>query len=218
MSTTNGPVKFNPEKTEIDFPNKPLLIKEIRVDGVLTNSIANLMSDFNILQINLITSYFGDHRNILIEYRVNNESDWVKANSNEITIIRNKPGECKLEYRIRTGLGEDDYKVYSQNIYIKPYFYETIYFILLMLLVVGILIVTVYFLVQHREKKKRIVLNEIIQIRTADLEDALVELKLTESNLRDTVKLKDHTLKVLAHDIRSPLYTMQFIVKVIQEQ
>lgn len=110
------------------------------------------------------------------------------------------PGHYTFNVKITNPAGEES--VRSLGIYIKPPFWITWWFrLILSFFVIAIAVMSFRFRVE-REKKDKEKLEELLRIRTREIEQSREQL----ANLNEK---KDLIFSILSHDLRSPLTTLK---------
>jgi signal transduction histidine kinase len=195
----DGLVWFDPLTIQPSFPKGPIIIDEINLDGLSINPTNNisLPKHFSRLNLTIATPYYGDRKNLNLEYVIDKDSDqvhqWLPFNTADNTISINSlaSGLHKIQIRMRSGLKKDDYIYGSLNVYVQPYFYETWWFMSLSVLV----LVGLGWL--------------ILRLKTAFVvqQNQLLTLKVAERSyeLRKQNELQKRLSATITHDVKAPL-------------
>jgi signal transduction histidine kinase/ligand-binding sensor domain-containing protein len=220
LSTTRGLNTFNPNITSVNFPSQPIRVVETYVDDALTYDLAAIPAHFNTIKFRISSPYYGNKENQLLEYRILNQSNtWRPLNTqNEFYFPRDKAGEQVIQIRYRNGFGEDDYRVVNLNFTVPPLWYESTFNrVIILFLVLGMFWLIMNTRIQI-QKRKQIRLKQIIDEQTQNLRTTLDELTLSEDNLRTADTIKEKLIRVLAHDIRSPMISTIYLSNHIKDQ
>lgn len=195
----DGLVWFDPLTIQPSFPKGPIIIDEINLDGLSidpTNNIS-LPKHFSRLNLTIATPYYGDRKNLNLEYVIDKDSDlthqWLPFNTADNTISINNlaSGLHKIQIRMRSGLKKDDYIYGNLTVYVQPYFYETWWFMSLSVLV----LIGLGWL--------------ILRLKTAFIvqQNQLLTLKVAERSyeLRKQNELQKRLSASITHDVKAPL-------------
>lgn len=220
LSSINGLTMFKPNATRINFPHQPITIQETYVDDSLVYDLDNFKRPFDHIKFKIAAAYYGNPENLVLEYRILNQSVvWRSLNNlNEFYLTRKKPGKQVVEIRYRNGFGAQEYHVTSFTFNITPLWYEKT--TNRALIIIGIL--TSFWLILRTrvqiQKKKQVQLKKIIDEQTKNLRKTLEELTLSEDSLRTADTIKEKLIRVLAHDIRSPMISTIYLSNHIRKQ
>lgn len=110
--------------------------------------------------------------------------------------------------RKRTGFGTNNYATKSVVLHVAPFWYETVTFYLL--LVLG-LMGLVYYVFKSRERafrKRKALLEQTVQDRTADLNKTVRELHESEQILSNINLVQEQVISAILHDVQTPLRFM----------
>jgi signal transduction histidine kinase len=195
----DGLVWFDPLTIQPSFPKGPIIIDEINLDGLSIDPTKNisLPKHFSRLNLTIATPYYGDRKNLNLEYVIDKDSDqihqWLPFNTEDNTISINKltSGAHKIQIRMRSGLKKDDYIYGNLNVYVEPYFYETWWFMSLSVLA----LIGLGWL--------------ILRLKTAFIvqQNQLLTLKVAERSyeLRKQNELQKRLSASITHDVKAPL-------------
>lgn len=213
LSTVNGLVGFVPNNTKSLFPQSQIMIRSMATDFTPVADMQAPLSNFDVLKIYVSVPYLGNPENLVVEYRFANEGlTWKPVGKNgEIYYSRSGSGKKELEVRYRNGFGEVDFVTKRFTFYVNPLWYETWYARTLFVLAFFAVLVLLFRIREKQQKRKRDLLEQTIRERTHELHEALDDLTRSEENLRESDVMKEKVIRVLAHDIRSPLMSSIFL-------
>jgi Signal transduction histidine kinase len=192
----DGIVVFDPDSINALLPAGKLFIEQVLLDGVAVNgaSLLNIPPSFKRLELTVSTPYFGNPRNLHIQYNIRGLDDnWYPVGeNNRIVLNQLSHGAYTLRLRKLSGFGADSYVITELPFTVKPFFYQTWWFLVLMgiglaLLVFGAVKIRHQHLVQQRNRLE------------AEVKDRTSELVYHN-------KLLEKLALMIAHDLKSPLH------------
>lgn len=115
FSSLDGLVQFDPEKVPAYFPPNYITISALEIRGNLqdyTSDTLILPAPTKEVKISLSTPYYGHPDNFVMEYRMERDQDsWEDISKTRVISLYNlPPGLSRIEVRVRTGFGEDDFR------------------------------------------------------------------------------------------------------------
>ncbi len=176
FGTQEGIVKINPARKAI--PEKPpVFLSEVKVsDGLNESSLTKLdnvklENDHNNISFEFYSISFAKPGETTFEFKLEGiEKRWSETKKNSITYRALPPGSYKFLVRVKNSDGIiGDAKVLS-TFTIEPPFYSTWWFITLGILVSLMFVYSIYYIKTQQVKKRNIVLREMVQQRTMELE------------------------------------------------
>lgn len=213
LCSVNGLVQFHPKEIPTRIQPHDMVIHatsfmEDKYDGLQQPPVY-----FETMTLLVGVPYFGSNQNFMQEYQLDGTHDlWHNVSEKgEVVLSRNHTGLQKLKLRYRYGLGPNDYHYTEFYIYVIPFWYETYWFYGFL----GLLFLSIFWLfLKYRQKKliqKQKILESIIDNKTTEIRLHLNELQKSEEKLRNADLMKEKLIKVLAHDIRSPLISAYYV-------
>lgn len=196
LPSMDGVVMFHPDSIEPVLPESKLFIEQILLDGVRVNNsdLSKIPPSFKRLELTVSTPYFGNPRNLNIQYNIAGLDDrWYPlGENNHIVLNRLKYGKYKLRLRKEAGFGEGNYTTRELGLTVIPFFYQTWWFRVLtgigvVLLILGFIKIRYRYLILQRNR-----LESEVKERT----HALVYHN----------KLMEKLTVMIAHDLKSPLH------------
>ncbi len=220
LPSINGLIKFYPNRLISDFPKERIFIDEMSIDGqpvILSNvdETIQLKPTFRNLNIKITCPFFGNKENLKLEYNLGNDIEqWIPLPASGIISINTLPaGDYKLMFR-KAGSNKD---TPNGNVAIKikvsPFFYQTGWFFAGVVL----LIIFLGYLYSRRRlaklEKEKIRIEQIVEVRTEELNAAIQQLESSETALRQSNQVKEQIIATVLHDIKSPLFSLRMAGK-----
>lgn len=206
FSSMNGLVFFKPGQIKPELPDAPLIIDFLTVDNDLVPVKDTVQIDraFNNMSVHLSTPYFGNPDNLVLEYKIDG-SAWLPVDNGVVVFNQFSAGRHLLQTRKRSGFG--NIYVYGPGLVINVplAYYETFMFKLFAVLA-GLSVVGLLFygrLIYHKKKNKK--LEKAVAERTADLNETIIALQASETNIGKQLQFQEQLSQNIAHDIRTPL-------------
>lgn len=170
--------------------------------SALMDSLIKLDSDETSFTVSFGVTDFRKPSRFIAEYKLEGfDEDWQKSNAvGKTNYSQLSPGNYTFKVRITNPAGEQ--RTRSLLIYIKPPFWMTWWFRLLLSFIVISVAVISFRIRGEREKKDKEKLEELLKIRTREIEQSREQL----ANLNEK---KDLIFSILSHDLRSPLTTLK---------
>jgi ligand-binding sensor domain-containing protein len=211
---------YNPESIQIEkirisdkrvFPGSPGG-PPVNDKGVMLLSHKENMISFEFVALNYVESTRNRYYYKLEPFN----DDWVYAGfDRNVNFINLPPGEYTFFVRACLGSGLCESEGASFRFSIMPPFWHTPWFI-------GTLLAGIIFLITgggyawaNNIRKKRVLLEKLVQQRTLELRELNNELTEKSDNLADANKrlsllnsTKDKFFSIIAHDLRNPLSTL----------
>jgi ligand-binding sensor domain-containing protein/signal transduction histidine kinase len=204
----DGVVYFNPDKVKKREPKNDIFLDQTQVDSLTYSSPRGLVfnRNFGKIKFYLSSPFFGNPYNQNIETRLEGPvvQDWTPMTENNVSFSTLPPGEYKLRTRKLTGFGSKYiYKDFKFNI--TPAFWQTNWFTVLLVLF-GLFLAYLFYKLRVRYiKHKNIQLEKQVVLRTQQLQTTVVALRKTKDDLSIQVSNHKNLIKIITHDIKSPL-------------
>ncbi|QES88141.1 ligand-binding sensor domain-containing protein [Rhizosphaericola mali] len=217
LPTINGLVHFDANNIQPNLPKNKIYIDNIIVNDTSYLSIKDKLEiapDFYNLSFTLSSPYFGNFENNPIQYFIEGLSKkWEPVDRNGIIHINTLPtGNYTLKIRKATSIDALKYEI-DIKISVLPYFYETWWF--RMLCTITIILIFLIFIRIRILKLKRI--NKKIELtveeKTSELRNNIFTLEKTKEKLRVSNNVKERTIAIVLHDLRSPIRFISIISK-----
>lgn len=147
------------------------------------------------------------------------DHDWnVIEHQNSVSFTNLKPGKYlfKVKAANREGIWTDDFT--SLKIVVEPPFWNLWYFHLLM---VFLFVLLLYWIIINRErrlKKTNVLLEKMVLERTLDINRQNELLEQQKLELLRAGQVKDRFFSILAHDLRSPVYSVIQLLDLLKQK
>lgn len=197
-----------------------IFINEILLDDKKVNiKYSNLLSPENHkfkLSVFLTTANWGNDNNVLIRYRLNDDSTWVILTKNENPIvIQNLNGGLHTLHIERFDPDEETSQEISLRIKVPYLIYERSWFIPLLILLFLLGIFSFYKISNYYNQKKKLLLEKLVREKTNELHHMVKTLETQNEviaksriQLHEENEHKSTLLMLLSHDIATPLRFM----------
>ncbi|GCC52211.1 hybrid sensor histidine kinase/response regulator [Chryseotalea sanaruensis] len=168
----------------------------------LMDSVIKLDSDETSFTVRFGVTDYRKPSRFIAEYKLEGfDEGWQKSNAvGKTNYSQLSPGRYTFKVRITNPAGEQ--RIRSLIIFIKPPFWMTWWFRLILSFIVLSVAVMSFKIRGEREKKDKEKLEELLRIRTREIEQSREQL----ANLNEK---KDLIFSILSHDLRSPLTTLK---------
>ncbi|MDQ1085595.1 two-component regulator propeller domain-containing protein [Siphonobacter sp. SORGH_AS_1065] len=214
-----GIVFFNPTTFRNPIHIYPFLIEDVKVDeqNVAINDTLILYKGKHLIEFNLVTPLFSNDYNVSYRYQVLDFS-WHINESGLVKLLKDFPvGHFQLVIQ-KYNVLEKDYIQKKITIIVKPYWYQTsLFYLFCGFIAFGI----VYLCIQLNSRilqTKNTLLQKRIAEKTHELQTAFDRLNQLTRNLNYQIWIQHQYIKVINHDIRTPLkYTYQAAKSLLQQ-
>lgn len=131
------------------------------------------------------------------------DTDWIdKLDERSATYTRLSPGHYTFRVIAANSDGIWNNEGASFSFYLKPYFYQTVWFYLLVALAAGISIFTGYHIRLKSLITRKKELGKLVDIRTEDLNKRTLELEEANQNLKDSKRIIETKNRQIISSIR----------------
>lgn len=190
------------EIKDVDF-SLPIINDGIYLDDSLaiTSDNFKINSSTQSVRIDFTTAYWGTPENLVLEYKLEGfNKQWIPLSISQRSVEFNnlKSGNYAFLLRKKNGFEPGVYVTQRFKFYVEKKFYETMWFILLMIITAIGFVIIVARLYANNIKKKNILLEESVEQRTRELSRA-------NTDLQQSVNVKDKLISIISHDIVTPL-------------
>lgn len=209
--TMDGLVWFRPEDVPDAYPEQPVLLREVRVDGNkldAARAVLTLPWDNREVYVSISLAYWGTQENARLEYLVDGPGGgkWqlFHPGQRELRLTALESGRSTLRIR-KVGSafrhGDDGLKL----VFVVPVpYYRTYWFIGLCVVGASLLLWLVLRLNAARLRRRNLQLEKMVRQRTGELVNA-------NAVLRRSLEMKEMLVSIISHDIVTPL---RFIARV----
>ncbi len=170
--------------------------------STLMDSTIKLASDETSFTVRFGVTDYRKPSRFIAEYKLEGfDENWQKADAvGKVNYSQLSPGWYSFKVRITNPAGEQ--RMRFLTIYITPPFWMTWWFRLILSFIVISVAIISFRIKGEREKKDKQKLEELLRIRTKEIEQSREQL----ANLNEK---KDLIFSILSHDLRSPLTTLK---------
>lgn len=209
----DGLVWIDPTKSNDVFPDGPIQIDEVLVDGKAVDGLENAQTQpSDEILIRLGYSSWSNNENIYIDYQLDGRA-WMRITEDRGSFIRLtniSSGNHRLLIRKRNGFGKENYSFQTLAFSVEPAWYEKWW--------VYVLFISVLVLIIDRVSRYR---NRQLLARQALLESMVNEKtrELKEQNevLEKNNSIKTRLISIISHDIVTPLKFLTVAGKSLKE-
>lgn len=207
--TMDGLVWFKPEEVPDAYPQRPILLEGVEVDGrrIMPDDGYTLEWSHKNVVVEYSLAYWGDPENAKLEYSLsNNAGQWTRIRPGQRQLSLAKLPGRKVDLVIRKvgSHSRGNEKALMVKFIIPPPYYRTAWFIAGSILLGAFLLYTVIRLNAARLRRRNLQLEEMVAQRTG-------ELTSTNAVLRRSLEMKEMLVSIISHDIVTPL---RFIARV----
>lgn len=207
----NGIVYFEPGKIKNRLPDSDIYIDEINIDNTIFSPSDTLTLDRNFERVSfyVVSPYFGNLHNQNMEIKLEGPiiQDWIPLSENKASFSTLPPGNYTLKIRKLSGFGSKYiYKDFKFSV--AHAFWQTTWFMIIGSVLCLLLIYFTYKLRIKYIKYKNVQLEKQIVLKTQQLQNTIITLRKTKSDLKLQVINHKNLIKTITHDIKSPLKFM----------
>ncbi|NML23195.1 hypothetical protein HHL16_20120 [Pseudoflavitalea sp. G-6-1-2] len=220
LPSINGLIKFYPTRLQSVFPQERIFIDEMSIDGhsvALTgiDETIQLKPTFRTLTIKVTCPFFGNKEDLRLEYNLGKNNDqWLPVPASGIISINTLPaGDYALMIRKAGNNSDTLNSSIAIQIIVPPFFYQTAWFfagVVLLIICLGYWYSRIRL---SRLKKENIRIEEIVELRTEELNAAIQQLENSEKALKQSNHVKEQITAIVLHDIKSPLFSLRIAGK-----
>jgi len=195
----DGLIWFDPESISPQYPQGPIVIDEIKLDGapIAVKEQVSLPRYFSRLDITISTPFFGSQEDVKLEYIIDKELEkaarWLPFSGDENSISINNLvfGEHTIQVRLKSGEKSDQFIYTSFRLYVEPAFYETWLFKGMLIIAVLGIIWFGFFMKSKFVMKQNQMLKLMVSERSYEL--------------RKQSELQKRLSASITHDVKAPL-------------
>ena len=220
LPSINGLIKFYPTRLPSVFPQERIFIDEMSIDGhsmplTSINGTIRLEPTFRTLTIQVTCPFFGNKEDLKLEYNLGKDVDqWLPLPASGIISVNTLPaGDYTLTIRKAGSTNDSGNNSIAIQLIVAPFFYQTAWFlsgILLLLVCLGYWYSRIRL---SRLRKEKIRIEEIVELRTEELNAAIQQLENSEKALKQSNHVKEQITAIVLHDIKSPLFSLRIAGK-----
>ncbi|MBS1570235.1 MAG: hypothetical protein JST45_12475 [Bacteroidetes bacterium] len=209
--TMDGLVWFRPEDVPDAYPEQPVLLREVRVDGNKLDASRGKLTlpwDNREVYVSISLAYWGTQENARLEYLLDGPGGgkWqlFHPGQRELRLAALESGQTTLRIRkVGSAFRNGDGGLKLVFVVPVPY-YRTYWFIGLCVVGTSLLLWLVLRLNAARLRRRNLQLEKMVRQRTGELVNA-------NAVLRRSLEMKEMLVSIISHDIVTPL---RFIARV----
>lgn len=237
LPSLNGLVWFKPEQINRYVPDGRIILDKAELNQQplkVSGDTIRFPLDPENIKIYFSTPYFGNDYNLNLSYALLKHGpapllpQWLPVDNKDFTIRYSSlnSGRYTLVIKKQNGFGLNNYSYKRVYLVVPQRWYETTWAISLffatitLILISGVHLYNIYKL--KIIKRKNLQLEEIVLSRTISVQNALIELQESKSELNNQVHIMSRLLASITHDVQSPLNYIAFasghIPKMVEQQ
>ncbi|WP_159478309.1 ATP-binding protein [Dyadobacter sp. 3J3] len=225
LPSLNGFVWFRPENINNYSPDGAILLSAAEANRIPITTKGDTLTLPELpqnIRFTFATAYAGNNYNLNLSYKFlkqndsDGSSDWVPMENNDFSVRYSSLGSGNYTLLVRKldGFGIDNYTIKKIHIIVPQEWYETAWAIALfatIFLICLILFTNLYsnYRVASAERENR-KLEEVIVQRTASLNQALLDVEQSKTEMGKQMHLLSRLVTSITHDIQSPLRYIGF--------
>lgn len=215
-----GFVWFNPDQLPKHLFKGTIIIDKVVLDNKESIQLINqnyiIPKNTGIITFNFSYGYYYNRENLTIEYRFEDQTNWIEIKGNSFQIGRYQSGVHKLLIRISThGFNENESIIKVVPLNFEAKYYETIWFWCIATFLFLLFIYLSYLLGLQIQKKNKKILEKKIEEKTTILRDTVLELEASKNEVNQSLNEKKVLLKEVHHRVKNNL---QLIISMLNIQ
>ncbi len=152
-----------------------------------------------------------------IEFSLNGE-EWIEAENGQIQFARSKAGAQKLILRYKYYSTDNFYTYRTYAFNIEPFWYEMLWAKVIGVFALFFVFGLILKFREYRLVRRQVELKRMVREKTKALSESLENLSNSQLQLQESDAFKERLIRVLAHDIRSPLMSAFYVSEYMQKQ
>ncbi len=202
----NGLIYIDTKASKPILSSENYYIDRFTVNGreIPINGIVNLNRKFGYLKIFIDYADYGNLNNNYLEYRID-DNQWELLTENKTLNINSlSKGKHIIRFRKLKNFSSD-YIYKAISLYVKPAFWETLFFKISISTIFLVLIYIFYKLRLRKIEKEKRILNQKIEEHTSELKKTITSLSVTREELYAQLSRRKKFIASISHDIKSPI-------------
>ncbi|PQA56348.1 hypothetical protein C5O19_18595 [Siphonobacter curvatus] len=223
LPSLQGMVWFNPDKIPSSSAKQPLFIDRLAVNRVplSVRDTLYVKSGRQFLELDLISPYAGNLHALAYEYRLEEPNaevpPWETSYTDQLKLLHHfSAGSCWLVIRQVDGMGRPHLRKRLLLI-IEPLWYELGWVRLGLVVLLAVAIQGLVHLRTRLLERNNKVLRLHVARQTRQLRHTLRELESFKEELNWQMIIQDRFLKVISHDVRTPLKYLHRVSRLLRE-
>ncbi|HEV2991516.1 MAG TPA: response regulator, partial [Candidatus Angelobacter sp.] len=221
FATSIGLVAVDPSHLRLNKLPPPVVIEDALVDRRSTANQHHAPVGRGELEFQFAGLSFVAPEKVVFRYKLEGfDKDWTSAGGRRVAYYTNIPPgtyQFRVQAANNDGIWNDSGAAF--DLYLKPHFYETVWFTLLCICGGILVVVGAYRLRVRQLKNRQQELVSLVDERTKELQEEIVHRKETEKQLQEEIiernratehaeaatRAKSEFLANMSHEIRTPL-------------
>ncbi|MGE5340056.1 MAG: two-component regulator propeller domain-containing protein [Candidatus Omnitrophota bacterium] len=195
FATSMGAVLIDPHRMTANRPPPPVIIEEFLVDGEPIDTFGKqpiqLPSGKKRFEFYYTSPSFVSPQNLRFKVKLDDfDSDWIERNhERSFTYTQLTPGYYTFNVMIASEDPTQGVTKASISFYLKPFFYQTVWFYILISLTALFIILSLHRIrIQHLKTSEKKLTN-LVQLRTQELNRKTLELEEANTDLQQSARI-----------------------------